>query len=284
MRCMVCGEEKVLTEAMPAEDMAVPGFEYQTLECPSCNDTERRLLFTGRVIVIARRDTETPAAPPGPHQTRQNGGADTIAARAETTYNGSGVEHSIAAREEEPSPGEAVSECAGEVTEGATPETDPPVVTQEPDASAGSNISVASWLHAVEKLRSHQAGLHVRAEEAKKRNWNIEFDIAWDNFAAPRHRLRLSAAQPRNRVQSNRERLRRKRLSTARTRRSQSPAPAQGCDAEAVRRFNEFWNSLAPSRAPEQPESSAPASVAALPMSLGLVKLLEAVEAAVPPR
>ena len=37
MRCMECGEEKVLAEAMPAEDMAVPGFEYQTLECPSCN-------------------------------------------------------------------------------------------------------------------------------------------------------------------------------------------------------------------------------------------------------
>jgi hypothetical protein len=35
MRCMECGEEKVLAEAMPAEDMAVPGFEYQTLECPA---------------------------------------------------------------------------------------------------------------------------------------------------------------------------------------------------------------------------------------------------------
>jgi hypothetical protein len=58
MRCMVCGEEKVLAEAMPAEDMAVPGFEYQTLECPGCDDTERRLLFTGRVTGFARRATE----------------------------------------------------------------------------------------------------------------------------------------------------------------------------------------------------------------------------------
>ena len=118
----------------------------------------------------------------------------------------------------------------------------------------------------------------------KRGTGNIEFDIEWDSFAAPRHRLRLSAAQPRNRVQSHRERLRRKRLSTASGRRSQSPAPAQECDSEAVRRFNEFWNSLAPSRTPQRIESSAPASVAALPMSLGLVKLLEAVEAAVQSR
>src|SRR5262245_52841883 len=47
MRCFLCGEEKVLAEAIPVEDMAVPGFEHQTLECPGCNDTERRLVFTG---------------------------------------------------------------------------------------------------------------------------------------------------------------------------------------------------------------------------------------------
>jgi hypothetical protein len=277
MRCMECGEEKVLAEAMPADDMAVPGFEYQTLECPSCNDTERRLLFTGRVIVIARR-AETPAAPSGPHQTEQNGGADTSAPRAETTYNGSGVEHSIAAREEEPSPDEAVTECAGEVTDVSTFEPKPPLRAQEPGACGRANISTRAWLCAIDKLRSYQADLHLRAEEAKKRNWNIEFDIAWDSFAVPRQRL--LASHPRNAVQSNRERLRRKRLSIASARRSQSPAPAQECDSEAVRRFNEFWNSLAPSRTPQRIESSAPASVAALPMSLGLVKLLAEVEAA----
>jgi hypothetical protein len=284
MRCMVCGEEKLLAEAIPAEDMAVPGFEYQTLECPGCNDTERRLLFTGRVTVFARRKRETVASPRHPDQLEQEVETPTSnnAPNSEVISNSSRVEVSTDLREKEPILVDGMIEFPGEVTERVIPETHPPVITPEPDASAGSNISVDAWLHAVEKLRSYQAGLQVRAEEAKKRNRNIEFDIAWDRFAGPGH-WPIPPAQPRNRVQSHRKRLRRQRLSTARGRRSQLPAPAQEGDAEAVRRFNEFWNSLAPSRIPAQPESSAPASLAALPLSLG-VKLLEAVEAAVSSR
>jgi hypothetical protein len=280
MRCMVCGEEKVLAEAMPAEDMAVPGFEYQTLECPGCDDTERRLLFTGRVTGFARRATETGAPSSQPHQTEQDVEvpASSDAANPETISNGSSVEISTAeAREEEPSPGEGVTEFTGGVTERVIPEADPPVVTQEPDATAGSNISVQAWLRAVEKLRSYQTDLHLRAEEAKRRNWNIEFDIAWDSFAFPRQRL--LAGHPRNILQSHRERLRRKRLSIASAPRSHPPEPAQECDTEAVRRFDEFWNSLAAEN-PRRTESSAPpASVAVLPTSL--VNLLKAVEGAV---
>jgi hypothetical protein len=281
MRCMACGEEKVLAEAMPAEDMAVPGFEYQTLECPSCNDTERRLLFTGRVIVIARPNAEAAASPSQSQQTEQNGGADTSAQPAETTYNGSGVEVTSVVREEELSAGDRVTEVFGEVTEVATLEPEASPLTQEPAACAGINIAATGWLRATDKLRSYQADLHLRAEEAKKRNRDIEFDIAWDSYPVPRQRL--LASHPRNTIQSHRERLRRKRLSRASARRSQSPAPAPERDAEAIRRFNELWDSLGPSRSPQQTESSAaPAAMAALPMSFGLVKLLEAVEAAMP--
>src|SRR5262245_27020497 len=100
MRCMMCGEEKVLAEALPAEDMVVPGFEHQTLECLACNDTERRLVFTGRVIVITRRDTKTVA---------QNDGAAASAPSTEATHNGS-VEVSTVVREEELNAGDRVTE------------------------------------------------------------------------------------------------------------------------------------------------------------------------------
>src|SRR5262249_13854195 len=141
----------------------------------------------------------------------------------------------------------------------------------------GINIAATGWLRAMDKLRSYQADLHLRAEETKKRNRDIEFAKAWDNFPAPPQRLLSN--RPRKTLQSHRKPLRRKNLNIG-TGRSQSPAPAQ--DAEAIRRFDEFWNSLAPSRPPQQAESSAlPAAMAALPISLG-VKLLDALEAAMP--
>ena len=48
MRCMMCGDDIVLTEAMPAEAGGVQGFETQTHHCPACHGTERRFIFVGR--------------------------------------------------------------------------------------------------------------------------------------------------------------------------------------------------------------------------------------------
>jgi hypothetical protein len=48
MRCMMCGDKMVLTEAMPAEAGGVQGFEIQTHHCPACRGTERRFIFVGR--------------------------------------------------------------------------------------------------------------------------------------------------------------------------------------------------------------------------------------------
>jgi hypothetical protein len=310
MRCMACGEEKVLAEAMPAQDMAVPGFEYQTLECPGCNDTERRLLFTGRVTVFARRQTETAASPSHPRQLLEQKVEAPTSSNApipETICNGSSVEGSIGMREEGTAPGEGVTEFPGEVTEPANLEADPPLIPQEPGASAGSNVSAQAWLRAVEKLRRHEADLLLRAEEAKKANCNIEFDIAWDSLAVPRKRQPLSVAQPRNIIQSRREQLPARPLSMAGICRSQLPQPAQEGDNEAIRRFDERWNSIGSSQHPRETESSElPPPLGALPVPLSLVaaeginaartpirrkyvlnifkKLLEVVGAAVPSR
>jgi hypothetical protein len=45
MRCMACGEEMRLIQAVADDSMAVPGFEQHVYRCPGCNDTEQRLAF-----------------------------------------------------------------------------------------------------------------------------------------------------------------------------------------------------------------------------------------------
>jgi hypothetical protein len=45
MRCLACGEEMALVEAVADETMMVPGYEHQTLWCSACGESERRLIF-----------------------------------------------------------------------------------------------------------------------------------------------------------------------------------------------------------------------------------------------
>jgi hypothetical protein len=45
MRCMACGAEMILTNAVQDETMAVPGFEHHTFMCSECQDIERRFVF-----------------------------------------------------------------------------------------------------------------------------------------------------------------------------------------------------------------------------------------------
>jgi hypothetical protein len=47
MRCMACGEEMLLVQAVPEPNMAA-GFEHHELWCPACKDEERRLVFVQR--------------------------------------------------------------------------------------------------------------------------------------------------------------------------------------------------------------------------------------------
>jgi len=235
MRCFLCGDEKVLAEAMPAEDMAVPGFEYQILQCPGCNDTERRLLFTGGVTVFARRAMKVAASASQPRR-KVEAPDSSNAANPEIIS-----EVSTASREEKWSRrGEKATESTSELTVPVSPATDLPVITQEPNPTAASDVSGQAWLRAVEKLRSYQTALHLRAKEANKTNGSPII---------------------------------------ASVRGSPSPASVQDCDEGAVR-FNELWNGLAPPQSPRQTESSrSPAALAVLPISLGM-KLLEEVEAA----
>jgi hypothetical protein len=46
MRCMLCGADMRLIEVVPDDTAMVAGYERHTLQCSSCNDVERRLVFT----------------------------------------------------------------------------------------------------------------------------------------------------------------------------------------------------------------------------------------------
>src|SRR5262249_7386317 len=49
MRCFACGHEMEIAGNEPHETL--PYFEYYTLSCPGCAETERRLLPRGRASV-----------------------------------------------------------------------------------------------------------------------------------------------------------------------------------------------------------------------------------------
>ena len=49
MRCIGCGEEMRLVQAVADHTMMVPGYEHHTLECLGCHEVERRLVFTKAV-------------------------------------------------------------------------------------------------------------------------------------------------------------------------------------------------------------------------------------------
>ena len=45
MRCMACGAEMILVNAIEDHSMPVAGFERRAYICSLCNETEQRLVF-----------------------------------------------------------------------------------------------------------------------------------------------------------------------------------------------------------------------------------------------
>ena len=45
MRCAGCGAEVILTNVVPENTVAVPGFEHHTFVCSGCHSTVRRVVF-----------------------------------------------------------------------------------------------------------------------------------------------------------------------------------------------------------------------------------------------
>jgi hypothetical protein len=50
MRCIACGAEMHVVRVERDDTMMVPGYERQTLQCLSCNEIERRLVFSSEGV------------------------------------------------------------------------------------------------------------------------------------------------------------------------------------------------------------------------------------------
>jgi hypothetical protein len=136
-------------------------------------------------------------------------------------------------------------------------------------ASNGSisdgNAPGQTWVRAVEKFRRYEADLHERVEKTKTTNPNLGATKVSDRITVPANdetpRVNKSHNAPVG------ERLRRRRHAGAQER--------AGLDYEALRRFDELWDNVAPPRNAQKPPdaSVAPALLTRLPSSVNLVAI-----------
>jgi len=168
---------------------------------------------------------------------------------------------------------------------GSTKATVPPpdgACPRQPVSSSRQPEAIAvarTWERAIEKLRSHQADLHARADDAAKTNWNARFNVAWEKLVPTRHEPPLADNAPPRRLkelawQSGRAvRAQLRGLPSAGSR-SRPPQPAVEPTADTIQRFNRFWDSLAPGGQrlglPAEASSTLPEP---LPRSLSLVRV-----------
>ena len=107
-----------------------------------------------------------------------------------------------------------------------------------------------AWTRAVEKLRSREAEIRQRAERAKRTDWNMAFNQAWEQLApapaAGAQNGHSTYVRPDDLAamfaRSVRGRLRKKAAMPAT--RGRAAAPIAEPTLEAAREFNRFWDSL----------------------------------------
>jgi hypothetical protein len=267
MRCLTCGEEMVLAEATPAEG-AVQGFENQAHRCSACGAIERRFMFVGRK---STRRAKMATLASAPHRMKVKVSREVNGADKKAVNQPSGINLiTVPAKQKSSADHNGPTAFAGDATETSALASEPPL-TQEIRAPNGSNASGQAWMRAVEKFRSYEADLHRRAENTKKTNGNMEANKASDRLTVPRHGETRAANKPQKPPVG--ERL---RIGAFRNGRDSPPlchSNGSQTDPEAVRRFDEFWDSLVPPRNGQKPgELSVPvASLAPLPRSLSLV-------------
>jgi hypothetical protein len=157
-----------------------------------------------------------------------------------------------------------------------------PTVMQRPRQGLPSlppkaNTSGRAWESAINKLRSHQADMHARADDAAKLDWNAQFTAAWESLSPARCEQPPSASPPPAKERARLAgRLQRARLRRSPSPRSRNPLPQLPVEAsaESIHRFNLFWDNLA-AGGPGLvlPAQASSASMQPLPQSLSLVPI-----------
>jgi len=262
MRCMTCGDEMVLTESMPAEMGGVQGFETQTHQCLSCGGTERRFIFVGaktKTESIKGATATVACAYPIKKGSHGGNGADktpvyprsSIKLIADPATEKSGAHHDR-------------QNADSSVTEIPLLPSEPPLIENVIPLTAG-NAPGQSWVRAVEKFRRYEADLHERVEKTKTTNPNLGVTKATNRTTVPTNDEIPPVNQSHGATVG--ERLSRRRHAGVQER--------VGIDHEALRRFDELWNNVAPPRNAQKPSdaSEAPALLTRLPPSGSLVAI-----------
>jgi hypothetical protein len=228
----------ILAEVKPEAAGMVAGFKHETLQCSVCGDIERRFVFGP--------GCEKPELPPVPACPEQP-----------AVYS---------------SPDEAI--FASPPLSSSSPQSissSPPSSSSLPEAFA----SASTWVRAVEKLRSRQTDIRVRAHVEEK-DWYARFNEAWEKLGGLRKQPTASDTAPRGpqllarkSARALREELNGSSSTGYRTKESTIERPA-----EEIQRFNRFWDSLLLTRHRSDLRTEAPTILAEpLPRSLSLVRV-----------
>jgi len=232
MRCMMCGDDMVLTHAVPAETGGVQGFETQTHQCPACLGTERRFIFVGaktdfiegatakgaRAYAIKKVPQHANGADKSPvHHPRSS-----IKLIADPANKKSGARHDR----------EAAHTSVSETT--LVP-SEPSLIESVIPLNAG-NAPGQSWVRAVEKFRRYEADLHERVEKTKTTNPNLG--------AKASEPITVPANDQMRRVTKSHDAPVRERL--GRRPPYAGPQGRAAVDHEALRRFDELWMTSRP--------------------------------------
>ena len=239
MRCIACGGEMILTAVTPDDAGMVAGFKHETLQCSVCGDIERRFVYS--------RETSEKAKPP------------LISALAQRNVISSTSVEAISS----PSPHSSM----------------PQGIVASPSESFSAReaiASVTSWGRAVEKVRSRQADIKMRAGAGKieKTDLKAQFNQPWEKLGTPPHKSSgvydATHCRPKHLLRKSAQALRTELWGSSPTG-NRINESAIDPPAASVERFNRFWDSLLP-RSDLLPEAST-TSRGPLPRSLSLVQV-----------
>jgi hypothetical protein len=164
MRCMACGAEMILMDAVLDDAVVVPGFEHQTFMCSECRDVERRLVFTNQGHQGDTAPMPEQVTPPIVPIRRMP---------VELTHTAP----------VEAAPNVPVEPTQTEPTQRTpveTPET-VPVETAHPEPP-GAMLQTNAWAKALEKLNRLKERATAEREAAVEAERRAQFNLVWDSF------------------------------------------------------------------------------------------------------
>jgi hypothetical protein len=204
MRCIGCGEEMRVLQAVADQTMMVPGYEHQTLECPGCHGVERRLVFARPIGPLTLEPMRLSSGPPAPTAApKQSEGIDVSRTWARAVERLRSQQSALKERAE----GARISETVRQfyqTWDGLTPRrrvappakptksakpTDEPAQSS-PKLASGTNrvqngaAPVSALARVVAKLRSQQASISARRADKEHSLEGQPFDQLWETLGA----------------------------------------------------------------------------------------------------